>query len=297
MDACGLECCDAIERADETGLECRDAIERADETAAARKESYTMCRTILATLVAIAVSQPLSRDHYDRILFHHTRKAGGTSLRTFLAHAANHHGLPIRVREGEMVNETELFGDDRVFTITNLREPTARVWSSYRFEGQWVHGQTEKFSKRTAENHVDFDAWVTRVEEQGKNLRSKRLGRPNALWQCVSNCYCKLFGGTRSLRRILAGNCSRALETLRRFHLVIILERLGDEVYLDRLHAQLSIPHKKMFPRQRTFSGNLSHMDSRIAETMNAMNALDAPLYETIARERREDPGRPDEVP
>lgn len=32
-------------------------------------------------------------------------------------------------------------------------------------------------------------------------------------------------------------------------------------------------------------------MDARIAASMNAMNALDAPLYETIARERREDPG------
>ena len=225
-----------------------------------------MRRTILATLalplVAIAVSQPLSREHYDRILFHHTRKAGGTSLRKLLAAAANHHGLPILVREGRIVNETELFGEDRVFAITNLREPTARVWSSYRFEGQWVHGQSEKLKQRTAENHVDFDAWAARVEERGKNL-----GRPNALWQCVSNCYCKLFGGKRDLERIidleriLARNCSRALETLRRFHLVIVLERLDDEAYLDRLHEQLNIPHEmKLKHIRRTFSGNLSHM-------------------------------------
>ena len=252
-----------------------------------------MCRTILATLVAIAVSQPLSREHYDRILFHHTRKAGGTSLRKLLAAAANHHGLPILVREGQIVNETELFGEDRVFAITNLREPTARVWSDYRFEGQWVHGQSEKLKQRTAENHVDFDAWAARVEERGKNL-----GRPNALWQCVSNCYCKLFGGKRDqeriidLERILARNCSRALETLRRFHLVIVLERLDDEAYLDRLHEQLNIPHaKKLKHLRRTFSGDLSHMDARIAASMNAMNALDARLFETIARERREDPG------
>lgn len=256
-----------------------------------------MCRTILATLVAIAVSQPLSRERYSRIVFHHTRKAGGTSLRKLLAAAANHHGLPILVREGQMVNETELFGDDRVFAITNLREPTARVWSDYLFEGQWVHGQSEKLKQRTAENHVDFDAWAARVEERGKNL-----ARPNALWTCVSNCYCKLFGGRRGgkrdlerildLGRILAGNCSRALETLRRFHLVIVLERLDDEAYLDRLHEQLNIPHeKKLMHLRRTFSGDLSHMDARIAASMNAMNALDAPLYETIARERREDPG------
>ena len=73
---------------------------------------------------------------YDRIVLYHTRKAGGTSMRTLMKAVAKWHRMPLEVYEGLIVNDTELL-DDRTFFVTHIREPIARVFSMHKFEGSW----------------------------------------------------------------------------------------------------------------------------------------------------------------
>ena len=155
----------------------------------------------------------------DRILLHHTRKAGGTTMRMHMKKVAIQHQLPLIVREGLVVNDSEI-QQPGTFTITSLREPVSRAFSSYQFEGAWP--QTANSWFRAANPPLSLQEWAMRREA------SRPLKNKSSLRQYARSCYCKWFGlrelGTHeesgSWNQSLSDACAHARATLEHFDLV-----------------------------------------------------------------------------
>ena len=152
----------------------------------------------------------------NAIFLYHMRKAGGTSLRQYCKKLSRAKCLPYDVVEGYSLNYENYFQFDRkTIHIISLREPLARIKSSYRFEGRWP--QMEKH--RTKKNAKPFAVWVRE--------KIRDCGRPpDFLWTCLSNYYVKaLIGyprnGKESIGRDEFELATRRLES---FEVVLITE-------------------------------------------------------------------------
>ena len=224
-------------------------------------------------------SAPPDAKLVDNIVLLHMRKAGGTSLRQYVRRLSGKVGLESSVIEGYTVDYQSLFcRQDRTLYLTSIREPVARIKSSYLFEGRWHIEEKE----RRLDNAVSFAEWVD---------RTSNTTNTEFVWNCVSNYYIKTLIGypKRGGEGIGVAELDLAREVLSRFDIVLITEWMSNpethRYMRDKLDFDLAVPNV----RYPTESPNPVHdqseiFDERTLERIDADNMLDKELYQ-CARE------------
>ena len=222
--------------------------------------------------------RPFNPGDFDMIFFQHMRKAGGTTVASFLRQAAKHHKLKsssccTRGSATVTVDNASSHGP-RTLLVTNLREPVDRAWSEFLFEGRWPHTFRDNIGgrhlrargMRTTATAKTYSQWCEGAERTNAYFKQHELGttpprpchptgtgpgspcaREVFLWQCCSECLVKWLGalgpdiqkaGTErpwASYPIGLAHQRRALETIKRFHLVVLLEKLHSPDYQDWL--------------------------------------------------------------
>lgn len=171
-------------------------------------------------------------DHvFNRIVFLHMRKAGGSSLRNFLKEVAQKKKIPIYCMEGYKVPEKP--GDEnKTLYVTHLREPISRVISHFKYERRWKCDQLRQL--RTdglvpMENHTLMGL---------KEFTEKRWYPRNKLWTCSKECYARWSTGWYHHSRIYEEDMeAKAGKVLGGYHLIVISEWLKDPEYARSLEA------------------------------------------------------------
>ena len=197
-----------------------------------------------------------NRNTYDSIFFFHSRKAGGRSVRAYLNKVAKIHRVPYCEIEGVAYRPDDYLYDGyhefnplttikatgcpgkRPLRVSNLREPVARAWSSYIYEGRWP--VKVKAEQRTIDTAVPFETWVTKTNLSRMEFLwlAKQNKSKVVLDKCASECYCMWFGASAGGD----GKCapSIAIRTLYvDFDLVLLAERLQDEGYMNEVSRLL----------------------------------------------------------
>lgn len=207
---------------------------------------------------------------------YHMRKAGGTSLRRYLAEWAAHTGRSVDVVEGLTLGSTTpfLFETETVH-LTSLREPIARLKSAYRFEGRWPQTATT----RTPESAQPFAVWVRETAVSDPE-------RPGWLWQCSSNYYVKsLTGWPRGGVDVDQRRTNEAKRILERFEIVLITEELSSTATQQYLKRRLDFDGTLTRARPGTKAASPVESDNDLFDEstmlwLRDLNRWDTELYE-----------------
>jgi len=175
----------------------------------------------------------------NRLRLFHFRKAGGTSLRSYVRELAKEYSIDSSVAEGHSLDAADHFGTAATeLHLTSLRDPIARIKSSYLFEGRWP----QEARVRSPADAVPFDVWVDQV----------RARPPSSfLWVCVSNYYVKSLIGYPAIGgdKISRSELDLAKRILEKFDIVLICEWMSRPQTNDYLAAILNftmpVPHTR----------------------------------------------------
>jgi hypothetical protein len=211
------------------------------------------------------------------VFLYHVRKAGGTSLRNYCDSLAQAQGLAIEVREGHSLGYPEAFVFHPLkIHLTSLREPMARLKSSYQFEGRWP--QEEK--TRSPDRAKPFSIWAHEHAEPEPDA-------PWFLWQCTSNYYVKAFSGfpRLGLGPMTQLHFDEARRNLEQFEIVLITEWLNDPVthrYLfEQLNFSMAVPYSLPYkPGEDPDESAADLYDDATLAWLQEMNQWDFQLYE-----------------
>ena len=165
----------------------------------------------------------------ERIFFLHMRKAGGTSLRSYLRHLSRKVGLdylaieadtPQEFPSPEMLNST--------LYVTHLREPVARAISHYKYDQRWncniLQNKTFDGNYSAAKLDWSLDDFILKSRET------------KLLFNCGINCFARWSTGLFNDQF----KESRQLEELARnvlwsYDLIIVEEKLKDPHYVKQI--------------------------------------------------------------
>jgi hypothetical protein len=192
---------------------------------------------------------PLLPNPRIRRLFHlHARKAGGTSLGSWLARVAKEHRLAFEKNdtfEGPIMPKDFKKRDDTLY-FTSLRDPVSRAQSSYVYEGRWA----ARYGNRTATNGRNFSKWIedSRCHAQP---RPTPAHRKNRVWGCSTNCFAKWLSGVEDAPTCKAEGTALpqsamrdALTSLMKFDLVVCDASLRDPHYREYIRRRLNTTHE-----------------------------------------------------
>jgi hypothetical protein len=210
----------------------------------------------------------------NRLRLFHFRKAGGTSLRSFVRELAKHYSIDSSVAEGHSLDASDYFEAAATeLHLTSLRDPIARIKSSYLFEGRWP----QQDLVRSTADAVPFDVWVNKV-------RSKPPS--SFLWVCVSNYYVKSLIGYPAIggEKIGRSELDLAKQVLEKFDIVLICEWMSRPQTNDYLAAMLNhampVPHKRYPTAVANPVLDLDEIfDDVSIRQLVADNSIDAELY------------------
>jgi len=161
-----------------------------------------------------------------RIYFAHVRKAGGTTLRAYLARVAEVLNIEFYYREaGKFENPTR---SDTLY-VSHLREPIARVLSNYKYEYRWDCEEQllQEDFQPTLENIANnLTKWFKKQHLQS-NCRAN-------VWACSTNCNVKMFSHKKGVSKCEAPRKNTtedeiyrtAIEKIGGYNLVVDVERL-----------------------------------------------------------------------
>jgi hypothetical protein len=207
------------------------------------------------------------------IIFHHMRKAGGSTLHEYLQTVATKYGLFLRHVEGRPARWPKPNGT--VLYVTNLREPVARAISHFKYSGRWQCRQLRaRHFVPTEANAVPLETFI---KEEGGDLQRKQWPA-SYLWECAKNCYIRWAADipganlTDPLEGLLV-----ARKRLLQYNLIVTLENLGDPNYIRGIERMFNVSWPEANPKVYC------------ADRINAANKKAPPVFqnETI-RELRE---------
>lgn len=166
---------------------------------------------------------------FDRIVFLHMRKAGGTSVRNYLRNVAARHKVPLKIMEGWTLVEKP--GDvPNTLYVTHMREPVSRAISHYKYEIRWDCPKQHRVS-----------GFVPTLENQQMNLTQFALKDWRAgsrkYWTCSSECYTRWSTGLFHNPRTDPVMAPAGTKTMGGYHLVIVSEWLQDPDYARSLES------------------------------------------------------------
>ena len=189
-----------------------------------------------------------------RVYFAHTRKAGGTFMRSMLETFARQHNLTFAAVEGDPVESPKR--NDTLY-VTNLRHPVSRVISHYKYDGRWGCSQTMRqpnHSLPTAENAQSLKGFVTKDPFVGTPPRMFAIPcspsvppMHRSMWVCAKNCYLRWYSKDFNCLRNVTDSFETAVENLSQFNLIVVTERLQDPVYWHGLARMFGFSNTTTF--------------------------------------------------
>ena len=203
------------------------------------------------------------------------RKSGGTSLRSFLKKLSKKHGIRLEAVEGRSINHDRYFQNaNKCFHVTCLREPIARIKSSYLFEGRWP----QRDNSRLESTAKSFSEWISQINAVQPRKR---------LWTCASNYYTKSLINypARGADGIGPEEFELAKATLQRFDVVLITEWIQSSATLHYLqhsfNSTIPLPHLRKTTRINQSADNDDEfIDQEALEQVIEDNYWDCQLYE-----------------
>jgi hypothetical protein len=186
------------------------------------------------------------------IYLYHARKAGGTSLRSWLKNIPN-----VTVQEGQnLVREKD--GANEIW-ITSIRDPIHRIISSYKYEGRWNHK-----SKNYTPPGVTFDKWVETT--QTHVCKSKT-------WSCSENCFTRWFSGCSE--GLITDSLVSAAKGLAKFDVIVDVGQLHVSTYVEALEK--CIGHEGFF-KKLPYNAHLSNRANELHHAQLGSEATRANL-------------------
>ena len=181
-----------------------------------------------------------------RIVFGHMRKAGGTTIMSFLRKVKDKYKLDLVSYEGGCIEQPGTRND--TLYITHIRNPVERAITNFKYSGRWNcvwmvyrHKRRPSTWSPTEENARSMEEWL----KQGDGYM--RLGADKRLWDCKSNCFIKWLNRQHNKNDICvdkhgshhsvnSSHYQSALGTAQKFHLIIQTERMRDKGYVKSLN-------------------------------------------------------------
>jgi len=180
-----------------------------------------------------------------RIVFGHMRKAGGTTILSFLNKVKDKYKLELVSYEGGCIERPGTRND--TLYITHIRNPVERAITDFKYSGRWnCQWMVYKHKRRpstwlpTEENARSMEGWL----KKGDGYMT--LGGDKTLWNCRSNCFIKWLNRQHnehdicvdkhgSHHSVNSSHYESALGTAQKFHLIIQTEKLRDKEYVQSL--------------------------------------------------------------
>jgi len=158
---------------------------------------------------------------FNRAFLFHSRKAGGTSLHSWLRKM----GLQVKMAEGQAPPPGKYSRPDTLM-VTSLRDPVERAISSYNYEGRWRGAGRVPFKERTLSNSVTLRHWMDFTE--------KWLQRRNCMevWWCAQNCFTRWFSGRC---KVTEEDACTAMRHIMSFDIVITTDEMKNETIVKHL--------------------------------------------------------------
>jgi hypothetical protein len=243
------------------------------------------------------------RSRIKRIFMIHMRKAGGTTVKSYLREVAAKYNLQFQDFEGRLP-PTPFEIDDTTLLVTHIREPSFRVLSHYKYEMRWnckfLTNKSLHFQPSDNNTRISLESFVERVNKPTVSGPNKGL-----LWECSHNCYAKWATGLCwkepkfdksekcwSLGQSKGNLLSLARNVLFSYDLVIVIEWLKNPTYVKYLETFFGL---RGINRKRTdmWCGTESAKANRDVpllvsnETMERiaqLNEIDKILYDELTR-------------
>lgn len=193
-----------------------------------------------------------------RIYLLHMRKAGGSTMRVFFRALAKRFNLTVDTCEGCGHVEDPSQRNDTLY-VTHLRDPVARALSHYRYEGRWNCkdgiNHIGNFTP-SAENAASLDNFLQN-ETSGWKKQKPKVNQPclpedtkRRLWVCAKNCYIRWASQEFNCLRNLTVSYESALDRLRRYHLIVNIDRFQEsETYVDGLASMFGNYNKDILEK------------------------------------------------
>jgi hypothetical protein len=233
----------------------------------------------------------------SRIFFMHMRKAGGSTIHMYLKKVAKKWNLQLDVAEGTVIESPGNRSD--TLYVTHLREPIARVISHFKYEARWPCEELVENNGvfvPTLENARDFETWMDK--NQCRLLERGLYG--TVLWECSANCYVQWLNYGRPTQACNPSDVSaerdrfvQALATLKKFHLIIDVERLfHDREYgagIEHYFGKRGLVGSKiqMYCGRESAKANKNiplFVGNATMNRLKEQNRADSDLFETMTR-------------
>ena len=187
-----------------------------------------------------------------RIVFGHMRKAGGTTIMSYLRKVKKTYKLQLVSYEGGCIERPGTRND--TLYITHIRNPVERAITHFKYSERWdcecLVGKKKKICpptwKPTEENAKSMEEWL----KQGDGCQWRKVEQ--RLWHCSSNCFIKWLNHQNhghdicadkpgSHHSVNSSHYQSALGTAKKFHLIIQTEKLRDEEYVESLENYFGV--------------------------------------------------------
>jgi hypothetical protein len=243
----------------------------------------------------------------QRILFIHMRKAGGTSLYYYFKKVAKRHNISLQVLEGKRPPSPETL-DNSTLLITQIRDPIARLLSSYKYEMRWncrdlMNQTAEQFNSTWNKTQMSLQTFV---ETPNRPVNEHKIAK---LWYCSHNCFAKWSTGLcwkEEKQYNESDPCwSRGNETTHNtnsllfmarqnfyaYNLILVLEWLKNKDYVHSIETMLGVvgldKKRNMWCGKQAAAANEMYPLEISNETMNNIsryNQIDLLLYQELTQ-------------
>ena len=229
-----------------------------------------------------------------RIYFAHMRKAGGTTIHSYLRKVAQQYGLEFVVVEAKPFHETihadHLRSD--TFYVTHVRDPIRRLISNYEYEGRWpcpLLLQANSNFIPTQKNARSMTYWMSHFNATTQHQRQQTP----SLWYCTENCYTRWLALPYhlSLPNMTYEELKRlALQAAHRYHMILVLEWLQDSQYVQQLETFFGVKglqgrHSEMYCYRAAKDANAkapARYDNATIQLLSELNSVDYSLLQEL---------------
>ena len=188
----------------------------------------------------------------EKIVLVHMRKAGGTSMKSYLREVSKKYNITLQEFEAERPVLPE-DADNRTLFVTHIREPSARVLSHYKYEMRWkckfLTDKKSTFVPSAKTSRTTLDAFVER-----QNIPMTGGGEKGNVWECSHNCYAKWVTGLCWFEGPFNESTScwsrennegmllpRARNVLFSYNLVVVVEWLQNPDYVNAIETLFGV--------------------------------------------------------
>jgi hypothetical protein len=243
----------------------------------------------------------------DRIVFLHMRKAGGTTIWSYLRDVAEKHAITLESYEG-LSPPSPQERDPSTLFVTHIRDPVARVISHYKYEMRWncknLTNKKQNFTPTENNTRMSLNHFI---KNSNRPMFSGNL--KGHLWECSHNCYAKWSTGLClhegpyndsqycwSLNSNRGSFLYEARQSLWNYNFIFVTEWLKNPDYVQTIETMFDTPglsnrQTLMWCGAQSMAANQLIplvVTAEQEKTMNNLNQIDRILYQELTMDCQE---------